>query len=95
MSRITLGTRAPGRAGEAWAPEEGAFIVRDAPSRPTAAGSVPDRGRRADAVKTGRVLASTLAVYLFLIAFPLLAMIPVFLVGLFLGAFTLLFGGIS
>ena len=74
----------------------GVDAARDVASRATAV--VPEPGfessRQPRLAETIRILFGTIAFFVFLIAPPLVALVPFFIVALFLGVFGTLFSGI-
>ena len=75
--------------------EVGIDTARDVASRATAAPEpVFESSRQQCLAETIRILFGTIAFFAFLIALPLLALVPLFMVALFLGVFGTLFSGI-
>jgi len=97
MSSIALGPRALGPGIGDRPAREGVGAVRDEPSRATASAMGPgdEVGRWEGAAEFVRILAATVALYAVLIALPFLALVPVVVMGAFLGVIATLFGGIS
>ena len=76
--------------------EVGVDAARDVASRATAVLPEPvfELSRQQRMAETLRILFGTIAFFAFLIALPLLALVPFFMVALFLGVFGTLFSGI-
>ncbi len=76
--------------------EVGVDAARDIASRATAVVPEPvfELSRRQRLAETIRILFGTIAFFVFLIALPLVALVPFFMVALFLGVFGTLFTGI-
>jgi uncharacterized membrane protein len=75
--------------------EVGVDTARDVASRATAAPEpVFESSRQQRLAESIRILFGTIAFFVFLIALPLVALVPFFMVALFLGVFATLFSGI-
>jgi hypothetical protein len=73
----------------------GVDAARDVASPATAAPEpVFESSRQQRLAESIRILFGTIAFFVFLIALPLVALVPFFMVALFLGGFATLFGGI-
>jgi len=95
MSSLILGPRVFGPAIGRRPSEVGVDAARDMASRASAVAPEPgfELSRQERLAETIRILFGTIAFFVFLIALPLVALVPFFMVALFLGVFGTLFGG--
>ncbi len=96
MSSLILKPRTFGTTIGRRPAEVGVDAARDVASRTTAVAPEPgfELSRQQRMAETIRILFGTIAFFVFLIAPPLVALVPFFIEALFLGVFGTLFSGI-